>query len=162
MNDIIIREIEPADNPIVAKLIRRVFEEYGAPREGTVYSDPATDNLYALFRAPASVFWVATHEGAIAGCCGVYPTEGLPAGYAELVKFYLSPDARGKGIGKNLLQKCIKWAGKTGYTHLYIESMPAFANAVRIYEKIGFQQLDHSLGNSGHVSCDIWMLKKLD
>lgn len=33
----------------------------------------------------------------------IYPTNGLPDGYAELVKLYLSPAARGKGIGNTLM-----------------------------------------------------------
>ncbi len=40
-----IRKIQESDNKCLALLIRNVFEEYNAPREGTVYSDPTTDNL---------------------------------------------------------------------------------------------------------------------
>ena len=35
------RQVEKRDNSLLAGIIRKVFEEYGAPREGTVYSDPA-------------------------------------------------------------------------------------------------------------------------
>lgn len=157
-----VRAIQPGDNISLANLIRTVFEEYDAPREGTVYSDPTTDNLYALFKETHSVCWVAEAEGEIVGCCGIYPTEGLPTGCAELVKFYLSKQARGKGIGKALMQKSMLSAADMGYTELYLESMPAFSNAVSIYEKNGFQHLDHPLGNSGHSSCNIWMLKKIN
>ena len=59
------------------------------------------------------------------------------------------------------MEKSIESARNMGYTELYIESLPAFSNAVRIYEEIGFQLLDHPLGASGHTSCNIWMLKKL-
>ncbi|MBX3242077.1 MAG: GNAT family N-acetyltransferase [Chitinophagaceae bacterium] len=158
---ITIREIQPGDNKAVADMIRAVFEEHRAPREGTVYSDPATDDLYSLFRQARSVCWVATYGNRVTGCCGIYPTPGLPGHCAELVKFYLSKEARGRGTGKALMEKSIESARNMGYTELYIESMPAFSNAVRIYEKIGFEMLDHPLGASGHTSCNIWMLKKL-
>jgi putative acetyltransferase len=156
-----IRPVTPEDNPILARIIRRIFEEHDAPRQGTVYSDPTTDDLYGLFRAPGSVLWVAGHEGEVAGCCGIYPTEGLPEGYAELVKFYLAPSARGLGIGKELMEKCIESAKELGYTHLYLESLPEYDKAVSIYEKQGFISLDKPLGNSGHSGCNIWMYKKL-
>lgn len=85
-------------------MIRKVFEEFDASRLGTVYSDPTTDDFYNLFREPGSVLWVAEEKGEAVGCCGIYPTEGLDQGCAELLKFYLAASARGTGIGKTLLQ----------------------------------------------------------
>jgi len=156
-----IRRVEKSDNKHLANLIRKVFEEHDAPREGTVYSDPTTDNLYGLFQPKESVLWVAEINGEILGCCGVYQTEGLPENCAELVKFYLSKQARGKGIGKALLEKSIESAKEFGYTDLYIESMPEFSKAIQLYERFGFLKLDKALGFSGHTSCNIWMLKNL-
>jgi putative acetyltransferase len=86
------------------------------------------------------------------------PTEGLPEKVAELVKFYLMPAARGKGIGKLLIEKSIHSAKELDYCKLYLESMPQFSNAVQFYERLGFKNLEAPLGNSGHVSCSIWML----
>lgn len=150
-----------SDNPVLAGMIREVFDEHGAPREGTVYSDPTTDNLYELFQARQSVLWVAETEKGIAGCCGIYPTQGLDEGCAELVKFYLAKDARGKGIGRELMQTCIDSAKTFGYRQLYLESFPEFSKAVGIYEKQGFVRIDHPMGQSGHVSCTVWMVKEI-
>jgi putative acetyltransferase len=36
-------------------MIRGVFDEYGAPTEGTVYVDPTTDHLSKVFDAKGSV-----------------------------------------------------------------------------------------------------------
>ncbi|ANI90658.1 acetyltransferase [Arachidicoccus ginsenosidimutans] len=156
-----IREIRSEDNPTVAKTIREVFHEFDAPQCGTVYSDPTTDNLYELFRTPKSVFFVAEINDMIVGSCGIYPTENLPEGCAELVKFYISKEARGKGLGKILMEKCFEAATNFGYTQLYIESLPVFSKAVSIYEKNGFKRLENPLGNSGHPTCNIWMIKNL-
>ena len=41
-----IRPIEEKDNPKVAAMIRDVFDEYNAVKEGTVYVDPTTDKLF--------------------------------------------------------------------------------------------------------------------
>lgn len=157
----IIRKIEQADNKTLAKIIREVFEEHDAPRKGTVYSDPTTDDLYALFLAPGSVLWVAELENELVGCCGVYPTGGLEKGCVELVKFYLSAKARGKGIGKALMKKCIKSAKGLGYKQMYIESLPEFSKAVSMYEQEGFRKLEQPLGDSEHSGCSIWMIKDL-
>jgi len=158
---ITIREVEENDNLLLAQIIRKAFEEYGAPTLGTVYSDPTTDDLYRLFRTDKSVLWVALADGEIAGCCGIYPTKGLPANCAELVKFYLAAEFRKKGIGKELLAKNIESARMFGYTKLYLESLPQFCEAIKLYEKQGFMKLNEPLGESGHNSCNIWMIKDL-
>ena len=158
---LIFREVKKRDNAPLASMIRKVFEEHNAPQAGTVYSDPTTDNLYQLFRASASVLWVAEIDHIPLGCCGIYPTIGLDSECAELVKYYLAKEARGIGIGKDLMQRCIVSARELGYKKLYLESMPHFSKAVSIYYKLGFRKLAKPLGNSGHTTCTIWMLLDL-
>jgi len=157
-----LRPIQPSDNIELARIIRESLVEFGVPKVGTVYSDPDTDRLFELFQAaPNSCYFVAEEDGILLGGCGVYPTNGLPTNYAELVKLYLTAATRGRGIGKMLMEKCFAAAVELGYTHLYLESFPQLAKAISIYEKTGFKLLDHALGNSGHFSCNIWMVKEL-
>lgn len=156
-----IRSVEKSDNTSLYVLIREVFEEFNAPKQGTVYSDPTTENLYELFQQDKSVLWVALLDEEVLGCCGVFPTDGLPGGCAELVKFYLRKEFRGRGIGKALIEKSIHSATELGYTKLYLESLPDFATAVQMYKKLGFVQLDQAVGCSGHCSCNVWMIKSL-
>lgn len=156
-----IRPIQLIDNEPLADLIRTVFREFKIDKPGTVYTDPTTDALYQLFRQPGSAYFVAEEDGALLGGCGVYPTEGLPEGCVELVKFYLAADARGKGIGSKLMQQSIEAARALGYKQLYLESFPELAKAVSMYEKAGFRALPQALGNSGHYACNLWMLKQL-
>jgi putative acetyltransferase len=156
-----IRKIKLSDNPFLSKIIRNVFDEHKAPRKGTVYSDPTTDNLFDLFKKEKSVLWVAENDKKIVGCCGIYPTSGLPKNCAELVKYYLFKESRGKGIGRMLMEKSIQSAKIFKYTELYLESLPEFSNAVSIYEKQGFIKLAKPLGESGHTTANIWMIKKL-
>lgn len=159
MNKTTIRKIEKSDNEALLQLIRAVFEEYDAPKEGTVYSDPTTRDLYTLFREERSVLWVAETDGLVVGCCGIYPTDGLPEGCAELVKFYLCPSARGMGLGKVLMNKSIESAKNLGYDKIYLESFPEFSKAVKMYRDLGFKVLNGPLGNSGHHACTLWMLR---
>lgn len=158
---VLIRQIAEKDNESLAKMIRNVFIEHNAPTKGTVYSDPTTDNLFELFKQPKSVLWVAELNKKVVGCCGIFPTVGLEKDCVELVKFYIGAESRGKGIGKLLMEKCIETAKDFNYTQMYIESLPAFDKAISIYEKSGFKKIKKPLGNSGHSSCNIWMLKDL-
>lgn len=156
-----IRKVNKSDNESLASVIRNVFGEYDAPKQGTVFSDPTTDHLYELFEVDKSVLWVAALDGNIVGCCGIYPTEGLPNKCVELVKFYLQAGARGKGIGRMLMEKSLESAREFGFTEVYLESLPHFSKAISMYEKQGFLKLDKAMGNSGHTSCNVWMLKKI-
>ncbi|MCD2423415.1 GNAT family N-acetyltransferase [Niabella pedocola] len=161
MNTVTIRPVEAGDNNSLARIIRAAFLEFRAPTKNTVFEDPTTDHLFELFQTANAVLWVAELDGELLGCCGIYPTEGLPEGCTELVKFYLSDAARGKGVGKALFLKSLESASRLNYKEVYLESLPQFATAVGMYEKMGFRKLDHALGNSGHTGCTIWMLKTL-
>jgi putative acetyltransferase len=161
MQHVKLRRIEPQDNPLIAKIIRKALEEHGEAKPGTVYTDPTTDDLHGLFQTPSSVYFIALLNDEVIGGCGIYPTKGLPEGYGELVKLYLSKPHRGEGLGKLLMQKSMEAAAEMGYTHLYLESIPALNQAVHLYEKLGFQKIDHRLGDSGHFACNLWMVKEL-
>lgn len=156
-----LRKIQSSDNAGVAALIREVFHEFNAPKVGTAYNDPTTDHLFEKFQTPLSILWLAEVNGELAGCCGIYPTEGLPEGCAELVRFFVSADYRGTGVGKELMSRSIESAKGFGYKTLYLETIPEFDRAVGIYEKQGFEYLSEPLGDTGHNSCNIWMLKEL-
>ncbi|MBO9205059.1 MULTISPECIES: GNAT family N-acetyltransferase [Niastella] len=161
MSPVTIRTIQPADNPALAIIVRNSLAEFGANKPGTVYYDATTDALYELFRQPGSIYYVAEENGVLIGGAGIFPSPGLPADTAELVKMYLTPAARGKGIGKMLIEKALQFAGDTGYRNVYIETMPELRKAMSVYEKFGFKYLDGPMGNTGHFGCEIWMLKEL-
>jgi putative acetyltransferase len=74
---------------------------------------------------------------------------------------YLLPQTRGLGLGRLLIEKCMHFARLQGYTQIYLETMPELKKAVSIYEKLGFSSLTSPLGNTGHYSCSIYMLKHL-
>ena len=161
-SNITIRPIRPEDNAAMAAVIRTSLEEFNANKPGTVYFDPTTDDLFTLFSTePGSAYFIAEQDGKLLGGAGIYPTEGLPAGTCELVKMYLTKDARGKGLGRKMIQHSMDIARQKGYTQIYLETMPELRKAVSVYEQFGFQYLNGPMGNSGHTGCDIWMILTL-
>ena len=156
-----IRHIEEKDQRQLANIIRSIFEEYNAPLVNTVYDDPRTEHIFDTLTGHNAEYWVIVENDNVLGGCGYYPTEGLPEGYAELVKFYLSPEARGLGYGSKIFRQVIENAHKAGYSHLYIESFPQFSGAVSMYERNGFVHIPQRLGNSGHTATTIFMVKDL-
>jgi putative acetyltransferase len=158
---IIIRDILQSDNAALAKIVKNTLAEFGANHPGTVYYDPTTDALFELFQIEKAVYNVAEVNGEIAGGGGIYPTDGLPPDTCELVKMYLLPQARGLGLGKLLIEKCMEQAKDKGFKKIYLETMPELKQALNVYAGFGFEQLEGPMGNSGHTGCSLWMLKKL-
>ncbi len=160
-NSVSIRIIKSNDNAVLAKIIRNSLEEFKANKPGTVYFDETTDNLFDVFKTLGSIYYVVEENGLLLGGGGIYPTNNLPKDTCELFKLYLHKNARGKGIGKLIIEHCIAVAKKLGYKKMYLETMPELTIAVPLYEKLGFTYLKTSLGNSGHSGCNIWMIKDL-
>lgn len=161
LEDVRIRTIEEKDNPALAHLIRNTLKEFGANHPGTVYYDESTAHLFSVFRNGRSIYYIAELNDEIVGGGGIFPTEGLPTDTCELVKMYLYPHVRGIGLGSLLIKKCVDYAKETGYKNIYLETMPELKQALKTYEKFGFEYIDHAIGNSGHFGCDLWMLKQL-
>ena len=74
---------------------------------------------------------------------------------------YLLPTARGKGIGAQLMARCLDFAQSQGFEACYLETLPYMKAAQQLYLRAGFDYLEEPLGSTGHYSCDVWMLKKL-
>jgi putative acetyltransferase len=118
--------------------------------------------LFDLFRQQeGSQYFIAIQNNIVVGGAGIFPTEGLPKDTCELVKMYLHASVRNIGLGKTMITHCIKAARKSGYSKMYLETLPELKKAVLVYEKFGFTYLDNALGNSGHSGCDIWMIKDI-
>jgi putative acetyltransferase len=161
MKNISIRPIRSEDNAAIAAIIRKILTEFGANKPGTVYYDPTTDNLFQLFSDRRSAYFIAEVDDVVLGGAGVFPTTALPEDCCELVKLYLLPEARGQGLGLQLMEQCFNKARDLGFTQMYLETMPELRTAIGLYEKAGFTYLPGPLGQSGHFGCDLWMIKYL-
>ena len=74
---------------------------------------------------------------------------------------YFSPELRGMGVGKTLIDICIKKATEMGYHSMYLETINSMKIAQKLYISRGFEYLDERMGNTGHCACPVFMLKKL-
>ena len=157
-----IRNIRKEDNPVIAKIVRDTLAEFGANHPNTVYYDPTTDALFEMFQTPRSKYFLTELNNKVVGGGGIYPTDGLAGDTCELVKMYLLPGARGHGLGRTLIEKCIEAAAENGFKKIYLETMPELKQALNVYEKFGFEYLSGSMGNSGHTGCSLWMLKEIE
>lgn len=159
--EISVRKIIKEDNPEIERIIKLVLTEHGVNKPGTAYYDTSLQNMHGFYSGKQCIYFIAMCDGRVVGGGGVYPTEGLPADTCELVKMYLLPEIRGKGIGKRLITSCIEFARQEGYKKMYLETMNELKQAVSMYEKNGFVLLSGAMGNTGHFACTIRMIKEL-
>ncbi|MES2629353.1 MAG: GNAT family N-acetyltransferase [Bacteroidota bacterium] len=155
-----IRPITEADDAVIAKIIRDSLTEFNCALPGTAFADPETDHVSRQFTTARTIYYVAELNDAVVGGAGINLLEG-EALTCELQKLYLHKKARGKGIASLLLEYCISFAVSAGYEGIYLETKKELEIAVPLYEKKGFEYLDHAMGNTGHFNCEIRMLKKL-
>jgi putative acetyltransferase len=77
-------------------------------------------------------------DGAPAGCVALVR---LGDGVFELSKMAVSPEFRGRGIGRTLLEYTIAQAREMGIPKLFLGSSSKLKNAVHLYESLGFRHI---------------------
>ncbi|WP_287906382.1 GNAT family N-acetyltransferase [Acinetobacter sp.] len=158
-----IRPLQQHDNAEIAQVIRDVSKEYGlAPESGFAVADPILDDLYQVYSQPFSHYWIIEDEhGRVVGGGGLSPLKG-DASIVEIQKMYFLPELRGLGFAKLLLENAFQFAKEVGFESCYLETTKDLWQAIKLYEKLGFEHLPHPKGNTGHShACEIWMLKVL-
>ena len=156
-----IRPIAAADDPVVARIIRRVMTEFGAVGCQYSISDPEVDAMSAAYAGEDSAFFVVEQDGEILGCGGMGPLAGGEAGTCELRKMYFLPELRGTGTGTRLLGVILDAASAAGYGRCYLETLESMQQARRLYRRNGFVAIDQPMGETGHTGCNHWMVRDL-
>lgn len=124
-------------------LIARIYNEYHFASE-----------------TPPKSLWVAEQNGSIAGSIFCMPSESL-SGSAQLRMLYVEPAARGRGIGRALVEHCVAFARGAGYERMRLWTHSTQTAARRLYAAAGFEiaeEWDHeSFGKQLHA--EIWELR---
>lgn len=108
--------------------------------------DPAipvtADDLQAAAACPSTHLFAAAEDGRIIGCASLCITRhplGLKGGIEDVV---VSPEARGRHIGRQLMEHIIGFARGLAPIELHLTSRPSREKANLLYQKIGFLRYD--------------------
>ncbi len=151
--DVAVRD--PAD-PAARACVRAYVEELG--RRFDTGFDPAR-SLPADDRdmtPPAGLFLVATLHSETVGCGGLKFHDDAPA---EVKRMWVSPAARGLGLGRRLLTELEAHAAASGVTALRLETNGTLAEAIGLYRSAGYREV---AAFSDEPYAHHWFEKRLD
>jgi putative acetyltransferase len=106
-------------------------------------------------------FFVARLDGRAVGCGGV----ALFESFGEVKRMYVRGDARGRGIARALLSRIESEARKSGLDLLRLETGDRQFDAIRLYERAGFQRCevfgDYAALAAQAIATSIFLEKRL-
>jgi putative acetyltransferase len=129
-----LREGRDDDSERCLAILAEVFAEY----EGCVFALDELPEMLApasSFRAWDGAFFVVELGGEVVGFVGYAPHGD---GVFELKKLYLVSAARGRGIGRTLINKILDECTRRGARRVELWSDTRFLTAHAVYERCGF------------------------
>ncbi len=147
---LVLRAPEPGD-------LGWVVERHGARYSAEYGWDAAFEALVARIVAEFAerhdtkreAAWIAELDGERVGC--VFCTAADTADTAQLRLLLVEPSARGSGVGTRLVDECLRFAKRSGYSRITLWTNDVLLAARRIYERAGFtcdrREPHHSFGH---------------
>lgn len=141
--DYIVRKMTPRDNHAMAELIRYNLKNHGLDIPGTVYFDPALENLCEFYsNSEKRGYYVITDAcDNVLGGVGFAEFTLFPD-CAELQKLYLADSVKGKGWGYRLISIIEEKMKEAGYKASYLETHHNLKTAMHVYEKSGYARIE--------------------
>jgi GNAT superfamily N-acetyltransferase len=104
------------------------------------------EKVRAQLEDPANAAWLAEAGGravghALAGACALSHPE-VTAACGELKRLYVLSGWRG-GLGSRLLATALAWLEDQGRSRVWLGVWSGNLGAVRLYRKMGFEQVGH-------------------
>jgi GNAT superfamily N-acetyltransferase len=95
-------------------------------------------SLPGVYAPPAGELLLAKRGDHVLGCIALKP---LKPKVAEIKRLFVRPQARGKGVGKALIQAAIAAARQAGYGEIKLDTLPEMEGAIALYKSAGFSAI---------------------
>ena len=131
-------------------IVRALFEEYAAALGvdlGFQDFDRELAELPGEYVPPGGRLLLALDEGNPAGCVALRPFE---PGVCEMKRLYVRSAFRGTGLGRLLAERIVGAGRDAGYERMRLDTLPAMAAARRLYESLGFVEIEAYRPNPIH------------
>ncbi len=150
-----IREARPADAETMLEHVRALAAEPDVdvplgPGEFTVTVEEERRILREYADAENSVFLTAWDDATLLGMLNLKSSDLLPGRHRAMLGMSVHRPARGRGIGRALLERSVDWARASRYlTRIELDVYARNAPAVHLYESVGFR-------HNGRRRAPIW------
>ncbi len=142
----------------LARQIEVYAQEYGwRSRFETMMSRIATDILENFDQSRERI-WVAEMDGnRVGSVCVVADSKSV----ARLRLLLVEPEARGFGVGKRLVQECVRFAREAAYKKIILWTQSVLVSARTLYVEAGFKKVSETAHKSfgKKLVGEIWELK---
>ena len=128
----------PADEPAILSFINGL-QDYEAAFEPDRRRDPhfAVEHWRDLQHRCAERHGIMLIAEDFVPEVGVTPV-GWAFAHDEKAELYVTPEVRGKGLGRALIQGCEDWARERGHSLLTVGVLAKNPSAIRAYEGAGY------------------------
>jgi GNAT superfamily N-acetyltransferase len=97
---------------------------------------------------PQGALLVAEDEGRLIGMIGLRPlapsacrAEAQSAKAGEMKRLFVRPEARGRGLAKQLIAQLLEEARAIGYEEIRLDTLPMMGDAQSLYVSLGFRDI---------------------
>jgi len=104
---------------------------------------------------PNGSFLIATRADEVIGCGGI---QFLDPGTAEIKRMWVSPQARGIGLGKRLLARLEEEIRRSGCPNVVLDTNRSLTEAIAMYQSCGYESVDRYNDNP---YAQLWFAKRL-
>ena len=118
-----------------------LFREYARHIDvdlGFQQFDHELKTLPGIYGAPQGGIILCRENGKYLGCVAIRRQE---EGIAELKRMFVKPDAQGRGIGRELMQRSIRLASELGYRKIRLDTLNSMHTAIHLYTAYGFAEI---------------------
>lgn len=117
---------------------RAVIAEYNEAVGVVVRDDAASFRAY--LDGPGAL-WLARTGDEVVGCVVMRPITGVEPGACEVKRLYVRPAHRGYGLAAALMDTLERFAFREGFRAVYLDTFEELADAVRFYERRGYERV---------------------
>jgi DNA-binding MarR family transcriptional regulator/GNAT superfamily N-acetyltransferase len=114
-------------------------EEYGLNHKMEAYVAEVVAKFLRDFDPTREHCWIAEQDGAPIGSVFIVKESD---GIARLRILIVEPKARGLGVGRRLVEECVRFARRAGYGEITLWTHSILIAARRIYDSVGFRIVD--------------------
>jgi ribosomal protein S18 acetylase RimI-like enzyme len=100
-----------------------------------------TRKIREIYFNNGGFFWVAKDNNSIVGSIALKMIN-LDKRIGEIKRYFVLPSVQNKGIGSMLMEQLIVKAQKSGLKRLRLDTMKDSTNALSIYRKFGFKEIE--------------------